>query len=107
MASPWKHLLAAVLLAGFLGALILVVAYAIGCLLYLAHQPHVVGLRSLAVRNSAIILLALALGYWSARRLHRNLRWGWLWILAAPLALLSANSSRSSWPATRRSRPSR
>lgn len=90
MASSSRHFFAAVLLAGLLGALILVVAYAAGCLAYVARVPYVVGRVSLAVRNSTIILLSLVLAYRLCRRLHRHLRSGWLWILALPLACLSA-----------------
>ncbi len=70
------RLLTSLLLAGLLGAMILVVAYAVGCLYYLAHAPYVAGRVFLAVRNSAIIVLSLALGYWLCRRLHRGLKSG-------------------------------
>ena len=90
MTNFFGRLFAAIILAWLLGALILVVAYAIGCLFYLAHVPYVVGWGFLAARNSALVVLALVLGYRLCRRLHRTLRSGWPWIFIAPLAALSA-----------------
>lgn len=90
MRSGLKRFVSTFVFAVAIGILIPVGAYAIGCLVFLAKHPVVVGRFYLAMRNSAITVAALVLILLLVKLIHRHIGRLWFWIPVACLGGLAA-----------------